>query len=79
MVFSPPFCQGVFHGPLGEVILPGANGHPNPEEGFILPASLGEGPSSKTLPPLCLSCHLEMGGDGWKSVKTLPWSIGQNL
>jgi hypothetical protein len=43
LFFSPPLLPGAFPGPLGEVILPGANGQLDPEEGLVLLVSLGEG------------------------------------
>jgi hypothetical protein len=38
-----PCLQGVSPGPLGEVILPGANGQYDPKEGLILLESQSEG------------------------------------
>jgi hypothetical protein len=51
MFFYLPFFWGASPGLPGEVILPGANGQLDPEDGFVLPASLGE----------CLRCPMEPG------------------
>jgi hypothetical protein len=45
-----PCLQGVSPGPLGEVILPGANGQYDPKEGLILLESQSEGLRCTTEP-----------------------------